>query len=92
MNRSQQSLSLRLLILLTATVAIFLLLSNRVEAGVPALAPFPYRVVTGDSLWTIAARVNGNVDVRAVVSEIQDLNDLTGSTIRPGQVLLIPSP
>ena len=39
MIHRQQSLSLRLLILLMATVAIFLLISNRVEAGVPTPEP-----------------------------------------------------
>jgi LysM repeat protein len=85
-------LSLRLLILLMATAAVFLLISNRVQAGVPALAPVAHRVEPGETLWELAEQVGDERDTRAVVAEIQDLNALDGATIHPGQVLLLPSP
>jgi LysM repeat protein len=85
-------LSLRLLILLMATVAVFLLVSDRVEASVPATPPTPHRVLQGETLWGLAAQIESEVDVRALVSEIQRLNSLDGSTIHPGQILLLPTP
>lgn len=91
MNRSQQSLPLKLLILLMVTAAVFLLISNRVQAGVPVGDPVEHRVVAGESLWEIASGMNTDRDVRALVGDIQSLNQLRGSTIQPGQVLLLPA-
>ena len=48
-----------------------------------------YTVRAGDTLWGIAAsRYAG--DPRQAVWELQRRNGLTGSTIRPGQILLLP--
>lgn len=44
----------------------------------------------GDTLWSIASAVEGDGDVRALVDEIQELNDLRGSVLVPGQTLLLP--
>lgn len=44
----------------------------------------PYRVVKGDSLWSIARRYKTSVD------RIRVHNDLSSNVIRPGQRLLIP--
>ncbi len=47
-------------------------------------------VGSGDTLWSIAATVPG-VDVRDAMADIVELNGLGGSTIQPGQVLLLPA-
>jgi len=52
----------------------------------------PARVVveSGDTLWGLAREYGPpNADLRRVVDDIRAANGLTGSTIRPGQVLLI---
>jgi LysM repeat protein len=82
--------SLRLLILLTALVSVFLLVTARVEAGEPPVPPVPYRVEVGDTLWEIAAGVAGpDEDVRSVVARLMSDNGLSTAAIRPGQVLMI---
>jgi peptidoglycan endopeptidase LytE len=48
--------------------------------------PASYRVVSGDTLSGLAARWD------TTVKEIMELNGLTTTLIRVGQVLLIPSP
>ncbi len=51
-----------------------------------------HRVARGDTLWSIAGDVSGgDADLRGRIDEIKDLNDLAGSTIRIGQVLLVPA-
>lgn len=90
MNQGHQSLSLRLLILLTATAAVFLLISTRVDARTPESAPALYQVVAGDTLWGIASDLETGRDLRQVISEIKSLNRLETVDIRPGQTLLLP--
>jgi LysM repeat protein len=93
MSHRKQLLSLRLLVLLIAVVAVFLLLSGRVAASTPTLEPMSYRVQGGDTLWAIAGSVAGpSDDVRSVIGRIKELNGLSGSSIQQGQVLLLPAP
>jgi nucleoid-associated protein YgaU len=47
-------------------------------------------VRSGDTLWSIAASVAGDDDVRVVVDRIEQLNGLHGAAVRPGQLLLLP--
>jgi nucleoid-associated protein YgaU len=54
-------------------------------AGVESVVVQP-----GDTLWSIATSLGGDGDVRAVVDEIQELNDLNGAALVPGQTLLLP--
>ncbi len=48
-------------------------------------------VTPGMSLWQVAGRIAPNVDPRAVVTAIRDLNHLGTRPIVPGQVLLVPA-
>jgi LysM repeat protein len=92
MSHRKQLLSLRLLVLLMAVVAVFLLLSGRVAASTPTLEPVSYRVQGGDTLWAIAGTVAGpSDDVRSMIGRIKELNGLSGSSIQQGQVLLLPA-
>jgi hypothetical protein len=54
-------------------------------AGVQSVVVEP-----GDTLWSIASGVAGTADVREVVDRIQQLNDLHGTVLVPGQVLELP--
>jgi multidrug efflux pump subunit AcrA (membrane-fusion protein) len=47
-------------------------------------------VAPGETLWTIAARVNPEIDPRAVIEDIKALNVINGSEVYAGQVLLVP--
>jgi hypothetical protein len=48
-------------------------------------------VQAGDSVWSIAADFAApDEDVRAVVDAIEELNDLDGARVVPGQVLQLP--
>jgi hypothetical protein len=51
--------------------------------------PRAYRVEAGDTLWSIAAERYGG-DPRHGVWAIRRENGLAGSTLTPGQVLLLP--
>lgn len=48
-----------------------------------------YRVQVYDTLWTIAAAHYGG-DVRDAIWQIQSANHLSGSGIRPGEMLVLP--
>lgn len=48
-------------------------------------------VQPGDTVWSIAGELAGtDQDVRTVVDAIEELNDLEGSVVVPGQVLRLP--
>lgn len=46
-------------------------------------------VCKGDTLWSIAKEYYDETDVRTRVSEIKEINNLTNSSIREGQELLL---
>jgi hypothetical protein len=47
-------------------------------------------VQPGESLWAVAKRVAPGHDPRAVIDQIADLNNLSSSGLRAGQLLVIP--
>ena len=47
-------------------------------------------VEPGDTLWSLAESVADGADVRAVVDRIQELNQLEGTALVPGEVLQLP--
>jgi len=49
-----------------------------------------YVVAPGDTLWAIAERAAPGDDPRAVVLAIAQLNGLDGTTLVPGQTLVLP--
>jgi LysM repeat protein len=81
-----------LVIISTFVVALVLLLASSVMAAGPEPETADYRVRSGDTLWAIAEVVaDSDVDLRSVVAQIRDLNDLDSSLIVPGQTLLVPA-
>ncbi|MFQ5517928.1 MAG: LysM peptidoglycan-binding domain-containing protein, partial [Acidimicrobiia bacterium] len=83
----------RLLVLLVAAVAIFvLLIASNVEAGAGPGAVGLVRVYTGDTLWDIAGTITpAGEDIRATVYQIKKMNGLDGARIIPGMVLRVPA-
>ena len=83
-------------VLLAALVGAAVLVAGRAAGGPPgtASAPSPperYVVRAGDTLWEIArARLSEAADPRPFIEEIQDLSGLDTSSLRAGQVLLVP--
>ncbi|MFN2364601.1 MAG: LysM peptidoglycan-binding domain-containing protein [Halarsenatibacteraceae bacterium] len=48
-------------------------------------------VNNGDTLWNLARRYyDSNTDLRKVIFEIKEINNMTTSDIRPGQQIIIP--
>lgn len=61
------------------------------ESGLRLAGESSVVVHPGDTLWSIAAGVVGEGDdVRAVIADIRELNDLTDAVVVPGQVLVLP--
>ena len=103
MVRRSNTRARALVIISTTVVALVLLLATAVYAFT---GPVPtagtengtengteYRVRAGDTLWGIAAdHTEPGGDVRRGVALIMEMNDLDGSVIRPGEVLVVPAP
>jgi LysM repeat protein len=47
-------------------------------------------VHSGDTLWSIAESLAPDTDPRDVVDALQEVNGLSGASLVPGQVLLLP--
>lgn len=82
---------------LVAAALAVLVVAAVVAAGVVAsgVGSLPAQTATatvgqGESLWDIAV-ATGASDVHEAMAQIVELNGLTGSTLRPGQVLLVPA-
>jgi Tfp pilus assembly protein FimV len=66
-------------------------LVDGVDGGLRLAGESSVVVQPGDTVWSIAAEVaGGGQDVRVVVDAIEELNDLEGSVVVPGQVLELP--
>ena len=90
-SQRANNLPVRLLIPIVALVATFLLLGGRGEASTPSIT-VEHRVASGDTLWDLAVGITApGEDVRATIDRIEELNGLTSSALRPGQVLLLPA-
>ena len=81
-----------LLIVLLSILSI-LMLSFHSVSGNENIIYRDYVVSNGDTLWMIADEItNKTQDLREVVYEIAEVNDIGGSDhIYPGQVLKVPS-
>jgi LysM repeat protein len=92
---TQRNASARALVIISTIVAaLVLLLATAVHAFTtsPPIDTVDYTVRSGDSLWTIAEAVaTEEADLRAVVTTISELNELTGSVIHAGEVLEVPA-
>jgi nucleoid-associated protein YgaU len=71
-------------------LSLALLLSIVARAGQSAGPERRYVVRPADTLWAIALREYGG-DPREAVWEIRARNGLTGTMVRPGQVLVLPA-
>ena len=47
-------------------------------------------VQQGDSLWSIAKDYAGSKDIREVIYNISELNNIHNTTIQPGDIIKIP--
>ncbi|SHN80772.1 LysM domain-containing protein [Geodermatophilus obscurus] len=66
-------------------------LVDGVDGGLRLAGESSVVVQPGDTVWSIAGEVaGGGQDVRVVVDAIEELNDLEGSVVVPGQVLELP--
>ncbi len=48
-------------------------------------------VKSGDNIWSIAKDIDSPRDIREVIYDIKELNNLDSSTIYPGEKLYLPS-
>ena len=76
----------RIVVVALVTVLVWAVLARDTGAGAK---PRVHRVVAGETLWSIAVERYGG-DPRAGVWRLQEANHLQGSTIVPGQRLLVP--
>ena len=77
----------RLLVIVALALSSWALLARDSGASGPEQR---YRVEAGDTLWSIAAATFAG-DPREGVWELRERNRLAGTTIRPGQVLVLPA-
>ena len=76
----------RVVIVLLSAALVLVVFVRDTGASGPARA---YRVRAGDTLWSIAAERYAG-DPREGVWKLQHRNDLAGTTIAPGQRLVLP--
>jgi LysM domain len=77
------------LVAAVAVVGLALLRTAAVDDGIPERTTV-VEVRQGETLWELAERVVPQSPPHAVVERIKELNGLRGSTVHPGQPLLVP--
>jgi len=92
---SQRTTSVRALVIISTTVAAFVLLLATAVHAMTGGSPVPtvdYRVHPGDTLWSIAAEnTESGEDLRATIAAIESMNGLDGAVLQIGQTLRIPA-
>lgn len=83
----------RICVLLSVCLSAFLLVSTVAFASGDNgnIEYVPVAVESGDSLWSLASEYYPNMNIRTAMSQIKEVNDLTGSTIYEGDVLMLPA-
>ena len=79
-----------LAVLLVASAALF----NNAQAFTsqgPGVDAAEVAVDPGDTLWSVAAEVRTDDDIRAVMAQIAEINNLDSSELQPGEVLYVPA-
>jgi LysM repeat protein len=85
----------RTLVVLSLAIVLASLVSAKAGAGtdITVSAPDSFITVTvapGETVWTLANRIAAPGDVRALVSEISSVNNLSSVDITAGQKVRIP--
>ena len=84
-------------LILAGLVGAVVLAAGRAAGGPPGSVARPaplerYVVRAGDTLWEIArARVGSAADPRPFIEEIRELSGLETSSLRAGEILLVPT-
>ncbi len=93
--QKNSSLNYYLLIVFVLAITAFTLYPEKTDVNASAHwnEPVEITVQQGQSLWTIAENIPGSdsIDIRKAIYEIKELNQLDSSSVRAGQVLLVPS-
>ncbi len=95
LTRRGRRLARTVIVLMAVLTALVLSVASRqtpVQAGTgPATSATTTVVVQpGETLWTVARGLSADADVRETVARIQELNGLSGASVRPGQSLIVP--
>lgn len=77
------------LVTAVAVVALFMIRAAATDSRVPE-GTAVVEVRSGETLWELAGRVAPQSPRPAVVERIRELNGMHGSTVHPGQPLLVP--
>jgi len=72
---------------LVAAAAVFAVVR---AAGTSPMQTRTVSVQPGQSLWQVAAATSPSADVSDTADEIRSLNHLDGTTLTPGQILVVP--
>jgi LysM repeat protein len=93
LTRRGRRLARTVVVLLAVITALVLSVASRqtpVQAGTgPATSATTTVVVQpGETLWTVARGLSADADIRETVARIQELNGLSGASVRPGQSLI----
>ncbi|MBN2260904.1 MAG: LysM peptidoglycan-binding domain-containing protein [Clostridiales bacterium] len=79
------------LLSLIASMSMNLIFSTMISHGDDINTYISHSVSKGETVWDIAEIYNDGNDIRDLVYEIAIENNLNNFTIRPGQILTIPT-
>jgi hypothetical protein len=82
----------RLITAAVTVLAVILGVVGAVDADSGPIETVEVRIVAGDTLWDLAAdHTPAGEDVRVTLRELMELNGLTDSAVRVGQVVEVPA-
>ncbi|MBU5426605.1 LysM peptidoglycan-binding domain-containing protein [Tissierella pigra] len=77
--------------IILSLVIFSLLTTNKVHSSIYKIDYKEVKVAEGDTLWTIAMNhLPSNMDIRRMVYEIKEFNDMDSGYIYPGNIIKVP--
>lgn len=86
-NKARFFISVSLIMIVAVSSVFTLAVSAKDNTDITLV---PEYVEEGDTLWSMASKHSGKMDIREYIAHVMDINEMSGSNIIPGELIYFP--